>query len=325
MDNILRLRKPLVLGMALLLGGTMAAVAPALWHRFAFHAAAGEARPLLSVQAAQRQVPFRILVPATRPVGSRLDGVRVGQVVLANPAGFEAQRRANTRPMSGFGVALGFDASRNRISVRAHNDSPAAKAGLSTSSDSQLVMVNGYQPLSAKREEALVQEYVRLLKANDPRSEILEQKVPSLLYRMKDEPLRLVVKGVNGQMRTVVIPRRGNWTFRPDPWPGDPAGNRAALLFSRRGKQWVLHEHRSVPKERPVIPPKSKRVRMSGTDVWLSGPPERPTAYWQRGGVAFLLDNYQLALDRGEVLSTVESLVVPKTSTNDHGKGASGV
>ncbi|MCL6508174.1 MAG: hypothetical protein K6T59_14250 [Bryobacteraceae bacterium] len=131
---------------------------------------------------------------------------------------------------------------------------------------------------------------------------------PCLLDHFSAEPLRLTVKYPNGAIRTIVVPRREWWSFRPERWE-DPAGNRAALLYVVRGKQFVLHENRSVPEEQPVIPCQARRVVIKGTPVWFSGPWDRPNAFWQRDGVDFTLNNYQLALTRQEALDLIESLL----------------
>jgi hypothetical protein len=305
------------------MGAGAAALLPGLQHRLFLHRGAVAVPPILSVEAAQRQVPFRIRVPGYLPAGARLDGVRVGLVVQRNREQVQAQIRVNTQPSFGYGIVLTFDLDHNRIFVRGLPDSPAERAGLGGEFGVQLVEANGYRPRSATYEA----DYAGLLghRVNDSARRPAIQKNPPLLWRMAPEPLRLTVKDPDGKIRTIVIPGRQNWTFRPEQPSTNAAGNRAALLFTVGGRRFVLHEHRTVAEERQAMPPKAEPIVVKGTEVWLSGPPATPAAFWQHGGVDFLLDNYQYAMSRQDILRVTESLLEPQSGSGQASPGPGAV
>src|SRR5205823_3994036 len=75
------------------------------------------------------------------------------------------------------------------------------------------------------------------------------------------------------------------------------------------GKRLALQETGTVRTGSPRLPPRPERVIMDGTAVCLLGPPAAPSAFWQHDGVDFLLDNYQVAMSRDEVLKMIRSLL----------------
>jgi len=309
--------KPMLLLAAAATGGVLVSLASAVRGRLAAGSAA-TVPPILSVEAAQRQVPFRIRVPTSLPKGGTLQGVRVSQIGLMHPERQEAIIRANTKPRFGYGITINYDVQNNKILLWALHGTPAERAGLARRPSVQLLSVNGYRPASAKEEKARQDAALRM-SAEQQRAAIKTD--PILLDRFRVEPLRLTVKEPNGTIRTIVVPRRERWIFRPERWE-DPAGNRAALLYAVRGKQFVLHESKSVPDEKPGIPRNARRAVLKGTRVWFSGPRDRPSAFWQREGVDFTLNNYQLAVTRQEALDLIDSLLGSNNSS-DGGNGKS--
>jgi hypothetical protein len=311
------LTKPMLLLAAAATGGVLVSLAVAARGRLAA-SSADAVPPILSVEAAQRQVPFRIQVPTSLPKGAALRGVRVSPIVLMHPERHEAQIRANTKRMFGYGITINFDVQNNKILLWTVHGSPAERAGLARRPGVQLLSVNGYRPGPAKEEKARQEAILRM--STEQQREAIKTN-PCLLDHFAAEPLRLTVKDPNGAVRTIVVPRREWWTFRPERWK-DPAGNRAALLYALRGKQFVLHESRSVPEEKPVIPRQARRAVIKGTPVWFSGPRDRPSAFWQHDGVDFTLNNYQLALTRQEALDLINALLGSNNSS-DGGNGKS--
>jgi hypothetical protein len=298
------LTKPKLILAAAAIGGVVVSLTIAARGRLAA-SSADAVPPILSVEAAQRQVPFRIQVPPSLPAGAVLRGVRVSPIVLMHPERQEAHIRANTKRVFGYGIGIDFDVENNKILLSALHGSPAERAGLARRPSVQLLSVNGYRPGPAKEEKDRQEAILRM--STEQQREAIKTN-PCLLDHFAAEPLRLTVKDQNGAVRTIVVPRREWWTFRPERWE-DPAGNRAALLYAVRGKQFVLHENRSVPEEKPVIPRQARRAVIQGTPVWFSGPRDRPSAFWQRDGVDFTLNNYQLALTRQEALDLINSLL----------------
>jgi len=261
----------------------------------------GTVPPIISVDAARAQAPFQLNVPSFIPANGRLDGVRLSEIVLQNREEVEALSRANTKPVFGYGISVRFDKEQKKVIVRAHPGSPAERAGLSTSQDAELLSVNGYRP-SAMKDAAYTRRYLML---DQKAKAAAERSNPPLLVRMAAEPLTLILKPPTGEEQTLVLSQREKWIFKPQPWR-DPAGKRAALLYTIRGKKLVLHESRSTGKK-PPMPKATTKTRIRGAEVWLSGPTETPTAFWQRDGVDYLLNNYQGAANRNEVTRIIES------------------
>jgi hypothetical protein len=308
-----RLLKYALLLAAASMGAAAAALLPGLQDRQSPNLRAAGAPPIISVEAAQREVPFTIRVPRFLPAGCRLDGVRVGQIVQRNREEVQARKRANAKPIHAYGIVLSFGIDDNEIFVRGLPGSPAERAGLGGELGVQVVEANGYRPRTAEYEA----EQAGLLghRVNDPARRAAARKNPPLLYCMAREPLRLTVKDPDGKLRTVVIPGRETWTFRPEESKVNAAGNRAYLLFTMHDSRFVLHESRTVAGVRPAISPGAQPIVVRGTEVWLLGVPRAPTAIWQHDGVDFMLDNPQLALSRQEILSMIESLLGPQSGT----------
>jgi hypothetical protein len=239
-----------------------------------------------------------------------LEGVRVSQIKLRNREQVEEMMRKNTHEMFGYGIVTRGDIARNGIFLRADQGSPGARAGIGKDWELRLLAVNGYRPASPAKEVARTRAFLRMDDAAQRRA--IEKKELPLLLRMHAQPLRLTVKDPQGATRIIVLPRPEKYIFRPDEptfYRGDPAGNRVALLFSLRDQNFVLHENRTVPGAKQATPPLAEHIRVRGTDVLLSGPPLTPSAFWQRDGVDFTLDNYQLAVARKEALSMIASLL----------------
>lgn len=252
--------------------------------------AAGQARPtpVFSVAQAQRQVSFPLYVPRDIPAGGVLTGVRVYEITLMNPESVRATIRANTKPITDYGLVWRYE--DDKITVRSLSGSPASKAGLGTQQAVALLSVNGYRVQPAKDARHERELFARWDAMTDQERRAAQKSHPPLTLRLMAQPLRLTVRDADGATRIVTLARPETFTFRPEAPNAENAGKRAALLLDIAGRSVPLVQSASA-KEKPALPENARRIRVNGKQVWLSGPQDTPSAFWREPGVDMALHN----------------------------------
>lgn len=290
--------------------------------------------PVLSVAEAQKQVPFRISVPAWLPEGGQLLGVRVTQVKLQNRSAVRQMIRNNTKlmPVPSYGLGLCFQ--KSRIWIQGRKGAPSGRAGLGRE-PVELIAANGVRP-DARFEAEWHRQNLQLfrlltdearkrgLNPNEgpgslPPPPSLEEfrarakerfplllKASRLHTELNRQPLELTIKDRQGEIRTLRLPKKERFVFEPDSPEAAPQFREktAALLLTLRGKNLALTEKRSTSVNTSYRK-QMERQRVRGVEVWLSGPRATPNAFWQEGGIDFEINNYQRAMSRAEVLRLI--------------------
>ncbi len=257
--------------------------------------------PIVSVEQAAPQLPFRIHVPGVLPVSTTLLGVRVTQVHAVPDPGLAARVRSRQFPRVGYGILIMTESKQTDVVIRASQRGPAERAGLSAHRFVRLISVNG-RPAANNRSA------VSLLRGNPP--------------------LTIEVEDSDDVRSTITLPRKETYMAgaeMPDPLPSD---KRAALLYALGGRQFAILERIAphVPRHpiilhdiqgRPMVfrdqdgaPPMSggRSIAVGGVSVHLTGPADRPNAEWVAGGVDYLVNNYQQALTEADIEHIVQTM-----------------
>lgn len=228
--------------------------------------------PIVSLDQAQQQIPFKIDVPRIIPPGYQFRGARVFQIKTLDTPAQIAQFRSLRRPVTGFGILIMLPHEAGQpYQVRAAQGSPAEQQGLPSDHTETLVAVNGHNVLPHPGNTR-------------PAFGDIRQMTP---------PVRLTLRNGSGAMRTVTLTRRGNY-FLGGEMPLQPTGPRVALLYAASGSSLAVIESPEQSGVRFSYHGTTWSETVGGTSVTFYGPRWKPDASFERGHL-----HYDIANDTG--------------------------